>query len=39
MTIPELAATPGLQALLLLEWLQEQYLGQYLDSLLRLVKS
>ena len=33
--VPQLAAAPGLQALTLLEWLQEQYPGQYPDSLLR----
>lgn len=33
--VPQLAAAPSLQALTLLEWLQEQYPGQYPDSLLR----
>ncbi|MCH4565254.1 IS21 family transposase, partial [Halomonas sp. EGI 63088] len=33
--VPQLAATPDLQALTLLEWLQEQHAGQYPDSLLR----
>ncbi|MCG6659914.1 IS21 family transposase [Halomonas campisalis] len=33
--VPQLAAAPNLQALTLLEWLQEQYPGQYPDSLLR----
>lgn len=33
--VPQLAAAPGLQALTLLEWLQEQHPGQYPGSLLR----
>lgn len=33
--VPRLTATPDLQALTLLEWLQEQYPGQYPDSVLR----
>jgi hypothetical protein len=33
--VPQLAATPDLQALTLLEWLQEHYPGQYSDSVLR----
>lgn len=33
--VPQLVAAPDLQALTLLEWLQEQYPGQYPDSLLR----
>ncbi|WP_163561018.1 IS21 family transposase [Halomonas sp. NO4] len=33
--VPQLATTPDLQALTLLEWLQEQHPGQYPDSLLR----
>jgi hypothetical protein len=33
--VPQLTATPDLQTLTLLEWLQEQYPGQYPDSLLR----
>lgn len=33
--VPQLTATPDLQALTLLEWLQEKYPDQYPDSLLR----
>lgn len=33
--VPELERSPGLQALTLLEWLQERYPGEYPDALLR----